>query len=288
MAFGNKAVRSSAFLKIAIQGMSGVGKTFTALLIAAVLGKKIGLLDSEYKSALKSAGRPGIPEFQHQPMTEHSVQEYIAQTSLAAEDGIDVLIYDSWSHSWIAALEAVDAMGGNKFSNGWKAVTPLVKSLIHKMLSYPGHCIATMRLDAEWLVEKDDRGKAVPRKVGTKPVAGKGAEYEFDWVLELTPEGKVIVVKTRNGELLPLGSVHDRADLPKIAKRLVDWLNEGAPLSPFQQAAEQLRFADSLASLDRISQTVVPAHLKQHPGDRDQLLALYKQRRAALEMEKSA
>lgn len=232
MGFGREAVRSSAKLKLAVLGMSGTGKTFSSLLMAAELGTKIGLLDSEFQSALKCAGRAGIPRFMHQPMSEHSLQEYISYTAVAAEDGIDVLIYDSWSHSWIAALEAVDAMGGNKFSNGWKAITPLVKSFIHKMLSYPGHCIATIRLDAEWLVEKDERGKAVPRKVGTRPVAGKGAEFDFDWVLELTPEGKVIVAKTRNGELLPLGSVHDRNDLPKLARRLVKWLSEGGPSLP--------------------------------------------------------
>jgi len=245
MAFENDAVRSSAKLKIAIQGPGGSGKTFSALLMAGALGGKIGLLDSEFGSALKSAGRPGIPPFKHEPMAEPSLQDYIAMTDGAASAGINVLIYDSWSHSWTSTLEAVDATGGNKFSNGWKAITPLVKKLIYKMISYPGHCIATFRVDSEWVIEKDDKGKAVPRKIGTKPVAGKGAEYEFDFVLELINDQKVIVQKTRNGELLPLGSIHARADLPKIARRLVDWLNEGAEETAEARLGRRIDVADS-------------------------------------------
>lgn len=244
MAFENDAVRSAAKLKIAIQGPGGSGKTYSSLLMAAALGGKIGLLDSEFSSALKSAGRPGIPVFKHEPMGDPSLQEYIAMTDGAAEAGVAVLIYDSWSHSWVSALEAVDAQAStNKFAN-WKTVTPLVKKLIQKMVSYPGHCIATFRVDSEWVIEKDERGKNIPRKIGTKPVAGKGAEYEFDFVLELIADEKVIVQKTRNGELLPLGSVHARSDLPKIARRLVEWLNEGAPEADEEKLGKRIDTAD--------------------------------------------
>lgn len=258
MAFGVEAKRSSAKLRIAILGLPGVGKTFSALLMAAELGGVIGLLDSEHESALKSVGRTGIPRFRHQPMTEHSLQEFIAQTGAAAEAGVSVLIYDSWSHSWISALEAVDAMGGNKFSNGWKTISPLQKKLTDRMIAYPGHIIATMRLDSEYAVEKDDKsGKAVPRKIGLAATARKGTEYEFDFVLRLVDGGKVIVDKSRNGELLPVEGMHDRADLPKIARRLVEWLNEG----------EMETTADVVAKLTRRANVADTEGLKSLGGE---------------------
>ncbi len=246
MAFGREAVRSAAKLKIALQGPGGSGKTTSALIMAGVIGRKVGLLDSEFESALKSVGRTGVPPFRHEPLKDPTLQDYIEMTRAAEEAGIDVLIYDSWSHSWTSALEAVDAQAStNKFAN-WKTVTPLVKKLIRKMVSYPGHCIATFRVDTEWVIEKDERtGKNVPRKIGTKPVAGKGAEYEFDFVLELIADEKVIVQKTRNGELLPLGSIHDRSELPKIAHRLVDWLNEGAEETTEAKLGRRIDVADS-------------------------------------------
>lgn len=260
MAFGREAVRSAAKLKIALEGPPGVGKTHSALLIAKELvtpGKRIGLLDSENGRALKSVGQPGIPPFLHQPMPEPTLQEYIDQTEEAKADGVDVLIYDSWSHSWSAALEAVDAMGGNKFSNGWKAVSPLVKKLIRLMLGYPGHCIATMRVDTDWAMEKDEKsGKVLPQKVGLKTVAGKGVDYEFDWVLRFVGAQKLVVMKTTNEALLPLNSVVDRADLPKVARRLVEWLNEGKPRTEedelIETLAEAIRATATLEELDAL------------------------------------
>lgn len=263
MGFGRVAVRSAARLKIALEGPPGVGKTFTALLVAKELGgKRIGLLDSENGRALKCVGQPGIPEFLHEPLADPTVQQYIEKTDEAAEDGVDVFIYDSWSHSWTSALEAVDAMGGNKFSNGWKAVSPLVKKLIRKMLGYPGHCIATMRVDTDWAMEKDERtGKVVPQKVGLKTVAGKGVDYEFDWVLRFLGNGKLIVMKTTNEALLPLNAIVDRADVPKIARRLVEWLNEAGPRTETDELADAIRFTSTLESLDALGKGRLKAAL---------------------------
>jgi len=246
MAFGTTAVRSAAKLKIALEGPPGCGKTFSALLMAKELGSRIGMLDSENGRALKSVGQPGIPSFLHEPLADPTIQEYLEKTDAAAADGVDVLIYDSWSHSWMAALEAVDAMGGNKFSNGWKAISPLVKKLIRKMLAYPGHIIATMRVDTDWSMEKYEKsGKVIPQKIGLKTVAGKGVDYEFDWVLRFVGAGKLVVMKTTNEALLPLNTVIDRADLPKIARRLVEWLQEGKQGTPRELISQRIAVATS-------------------------------------------
>jgi hypothetical protein len=279
MSFGTEAVRSAAKLKIALEGPGGCGKTHSSLLMAKELGKRIGHLDSENGRALKSVGQPGIPSFLHEPLPDPSLQEYLEKTDAAAADGIDVLIYDSWSHSWTSALEAVDAMGGNKFSNGWKAVSPMIKRLIRKMLAYPGHCIATMRVDTDWAMEKDEKsGKVIPQKVGLKTVAGKGVEYEFDWVLRFVGANKLVVMKTTNEILLPLNSVVDRADLPKIARRLVEWLNEGATLSPRDAMAERIRFAGTDAAL----KTLIPEMVVLSDADKAALRPLYGARVAEL------
>ena len=46
-----KATKSAVFLKLALTGPTGSGKTFSALRLASGLGKKIALLDTENGSA---------------------------------------------------------------------------------------------------------------------------------------------------------------------------------------------------------------------------------------------
>lgn len=278
MAFDVVAEKTDAKLRLALIGLSGAGKTYSALLMAAELGEaKIGLIDSEHKSAKKHVGEPGIPKFFHESLEDTSPQEYIAKTDEAAEAGAGVLIYDSWSHSWMAALEAVDRMGGNKFSNGWKSVSPVVNKLVKKMICYPGHVIATMRTKAEYVVEKDEKtGKAIPRKIGMAPVAREGTDFEFDFVLELNPDGNVTVVKTRNGRLLPLGHSFPRTDLPQVGRTLKAWLSEGAPVSPRDAMAERIRFAADDAALSAL----VDDMKRLSEEDRVALRPLYMARKA--------
>lgn len=287
MGFGVIAERKNSFLRLALEGLSGTGKTYSALVMMEALGcRKIGLLDSEHRSALKHAGAKGIPRFLHEPLEEHTIQAYLQKMEEAAADNVDGLIIDSWSHSWIAALAAVDAMGGNKYTNGWKAISPLVKQLNDSMLRYPGHEIATLRLEDEYAVEKDEKtGKAVPRKIGLKPVARKGTDYEFDFVLTLGGDGNVTVSKTRWGDRLPLGSVFPRSDLGKVAHDLRAWLSEGVPQTPLERLADGLRFAANEAALMKAATEIKPLVDSGAitSAQRDDLFARYTARKAELQ-----
>jgi hypothetical protein len=253
MAFETLASRKNAKLRLALEGVSGAGKTYSALLFAAAFGAlKIGVLDSERGSSQLYAGEPGLPPFYPEDLQDKTIQEYIEKIGDAAAAGIDFLIIDSYSHSWISALETVDAMGGNKFSNGWKTVSPMVRKLNDVILSYPGHVLCTMRSKADYVVEKDEKtGKSIPKKVGLAAVTREGTEYEFTIVLDLTKDGTISVSKTRCGKLNS-ASVYRWEDVPKIARTIKDWLNEGAPQSPREAMLERIRFAQSRAQVDAL------------------------------------
>lgn len=275
MAFGTLATRKNARLRLALSGTAGAGKTYSALLLAKEFGSKIGVMDSEHGSASKYAGAPGIPPFFLEELEEKDVQEYTAKVREAAEAGIDVLVIDSYSHSWIGAQETVDKMGGSKFSNGWKVVSPLVTKLVDTILSYPGHVIATMRSKAEYVIETDDKGKNVPRKIGLAAVARPGTEYEFDVMLDLTPDGALTVSKTRCSVLN--GHIYTRDDVSKIGKTLKAWLSEGAPLTPVDALKSEIRTAtaEQLGALVEV--------IKQLPAeDRAQLKGVYAARKKQL------
>lgn len=52
------ATKRQAKLRLALDGPSGSGKTYSALAIAAALGERIALIDTEHGSASKYAGDP--------------------------------------------------------------------------------------------------------------------------------------------------------------------------------------------------------------------------------------
>ena len=98
--------------------------------------------------------------------------------------------------------------------------------MIDALLAYPGHVIVTMRAKTEYVVDSDERGRKVPRKVGLKPDQRDGIEYEFDIVGELDQENTLVISKSRAKSLS--GMVVNKPDT-RFAERILEWLNAGRP-----------------------------------------------------------
>ena len=231
MAFA-PAKRRSAKLRLALSGVSGSGKTYTSIQIAKLLGTKVGVIDSERKSASLYARPEGAPEgpgswdFAVSELDSQSPQAYLEAIKDAAREGIDALVIDSYSHSWLRALEQVD-LASSKIT-GWRDTGPLVTRLVDAVLSYPGHVLCTFREKATHEVEKNERGQISMKKVGLAPVAREGMEYEFGVWLKLTANGGLTVDKSRC-DSLPVGAIYSRQDIPEMVGHLRSWLDLGAP-----------------------------------------------------------
>jgi len=220
-----KATKQQAKLRCAVFGPSGAGKTFTALRIAKGMGGTIGLIDTEHASASKYADRF---DFITCNLDDKSIPSYIDMIKVAAENKIDVLIIDSMSHGWQELLQEIDKLAKAKYHGNtwgaWSEGTPKQKMLVEAILSYPGHVIATMRSKTECATEKTDNGKTKPTRVGLTPEQGKGIEYEFDLLIELSTEHIGNVLKDRTGKFQDkLISKPDE----KFGKKLIEWLNDG-------------------------------------------------------------
>jgi hypothetical protein len=155
----------------------------------------------------------------------------IAALEAAKQGGFEVVIIDSLSHFWMGTggmLEQVDHAarrtgGGNSFA-GWKEARPMERAMIDAMLAYPGHVIVTMRTKTEYVVEENERGKKIPRKIGTKPEQRDGIEYEFDVVGDLDLENTLVVAKTRCSALAK--AVLREPD-EEFGKTIAAWLDHG-------------------------------------------------------------
>ena len=282
------ASRTNARLRLAVSGVSGAGKTLSALKMAAALGgKRIGVIDSEKRSASLYVGLPGVPEFStdedFEKLESPTLADYQASIVRFAEAGCDVLIVDSLSHSWKAALEAVDRAGG--WVKAGKTITPALAKLTNSLLTYPGHVIATMRSKMEFVVEKNEKGQNALKKVGLAPEVRADTEYEFTVFLDLVKENdksvSVTVQKSRCGEALPDGSVFDRSELPKVAVRLRDWL-AGSGISPRSEALERIRFAGDAATLALAAKWIAENNGSLSDDDRGALREAYLARKASI------
>lgn len=225
-----KATKKSARLRMALIGVAGAGKTYTALSIASHLGQKIAVLDTERGSASKYSD---IFEFDVMEPETFSPKTYTDAILAAEEAGYDVIILDSLSHAWAGkdgALELVDrasrrAQSNNNFG-AWRDVTPLHNAMVDTIIGAKIHVIATMRAKTEYVQEKDPKtGKTSVRKVGMAPVQRDGLEYEFDVVADIDAENNLVIGKTRCPAIA--GAVFNKAGRD-VASRLKSWLTDGA------------------------------------------------------------
>lgn len=236
-----KAQKADSKLRMTIIGPPGSGKTYSALAIASGLGGKIALVDTEHGSAAKYADLFTFDTVCFE--APFHPDRYVNLLSIAAEHGYDVLVIDSLSHAWSGSgglLEIVDQIAARmKTSNtfaAWKDATPIHNRLIEAMLSSPLHIIATMRSKVEYILEENNRGKKVPRKVGMAPIQRDGMEYEFDIVGEMDMDNRMIIQKTRCPLLA--GKVIEKPG-QDIANTLRAWLSGPDLETPKKQKKPQ-------------------------------------------------
>lgn len=233
---------------MAIAGVSGGGKTFTALKLASYLGKSTALLDTERSSAEIYSNDF---DFDVAQLTNHHPQKYVDAINQAAEGGYDTLIIDSLSHAWIGKDGALDLVSkqGRSF-NAWGKVTPLLDKLTDTLLAYPGHVIATMRQKQSYSQDKDDKGKTTVTKVGLSTQQRDGIDFEFDVFGSMDTMNTMSIEKSRCPELAGQMFAMPGQELAKI---LMGWL-EGNPSEPvkFVQAQEEPKESVSKLSDEQV------------------------------------
>lgn len=234
MAF-KKAQKTQSKLRFAIMGPSGSGKTYSALAIASALvpGGRIAVIDSERGSASKYADKF---DFDVCELETFSMKTYMQSIHDAEAAGYDVLIIDSLSHVWSGqggAIEAKEhAEAKMKNPNGfsaWREITPEWNRLLDTITGAKLHVVGTMRSKTEYSLEKDDRGKVTPRKIGMAPIFRDQGEYEFDVVGEMNLEHDLIITKTRCDTLD--GRVFNKPG-EDVGATLRAWLSDGVKATP--------------------------------------------------------
>lgn len=213
--------------RIALTGPAGSGKTYTALMLATTLADRVAAIDTERGKMLEHATRF---KFSHYAPSRFDPRDLIKQLAKAAHYGYGAVVIDSLSHYWMGeggALEFVDSYEGKvggKFQSGWKDFRPIENAMWSAIMGYPGHVIATMRVQTAYEIERDTNGKPKPVKVGMKPVQRDSMDYEFSILGEMDRAHALTITKSTCEDL-----VDGRFNKPgiEVAQIIENWCQQG-------------------------------------------------------------
>jgi len=242
-----KAQRKHAKLRLGLTGVSGSGKTFSALCIArGLVGEegKIALVDTEagsgelYGEQFNYDYARIIPPFHP--------NKYIDAISGAEDAGYDIIILDSISHEWrgtgglLEMKDRVDSSNKNPFS-GWKEVNPIHNAFVDKMLQCSMHLIATLRTKIKYEINQVDGGKLQVKRVGLEPVQREDLEYEFTTNFLLDGETHIATtIKDRTSLFDGLQFVPSK----ETGEILREWLESGADPAKISKASKERLLTD--------------------------------------------
>lgn len=255
------AQRTAAFLRVGLGGPTGSGKSYTGirlgLLLCKEFGGKLAVIDTEDKSASLYQGieaPDGVPwEFDVCDLVKghRAPQDYIRALNNAADAKYGVVLIDSITHAWTDMLAQVDKKAGDKENSftAWRSVTPQHSALVDAITGYPGHIIFTVRMKMEYVLEKNEKGKMEPRKVGLAPVFRDGIEYESTVFADLDQDHTLRITKTRISALD--GLVVPRPG-PELSRPMIEFMRSAPPPPDHDNEwlAERERFEAGLLKLE--------------------------------------
>lgn len=220
-----KAERKKAKLRLALTGVSGCGKTYSALRIATGMGGRIAVIDTENDSSSLYATEF---DFSSVNLDDHSPESYIKAINDAIKEGFNIVIVDSLSHVWTFCKAEVDKVAEKTFKGNswaaWSKVTPRYDALIQCLIQSNVHVITTMRAKTE-TSQIDVNGRKKVIKLGMKTEMRDGIEFEFTTVIDIDHE--------TNGAAVSKDRTHvfkGRDHLPLdegIGAALMTWLVDG-------------------------------------------------------------
>ncbi len=218
-----KSEKKDFKLKIGLSGASGFGKTYSSLLLAYGITddwSKIAVIDSENGSSNLYAHLGDFSVLKLLP--PYSPENYIKAIRMCENALKEVIIIDSITHEWKGiggCLEMHSKLGG-RFQD-WSKITPRHQAFVDAILMSDSHIITTARRRIEYVMDRDEKGKLLVTKVGTKEETRNGFEYELTVNFELLGHGFLAkTTKDRTGIF-----VNDRNFMidDSIGKRLVKW-----------------------------------------------------------------
>ena len=183
-----KAQRQGARLLIQLSGVSGSGKTYTALQLAYGLAgnnaDKVVMIDTENRRGSLYADCLPQPFNIIDFYAPFSPQRYIQAIEAACNAGAEVIVIDSVTHEWESEGGCEWMANQTRFPD-WKRAKAEHKRFMTHMLQSPAHIIACTR--AREKVDFSDPKN--PRPLGIQPIQEKNFSFEATVSLMMHDQG---------------------------------------------------------------------------------------------------
>ena len=286
-----KAQRNDSFIKLALMGPSGSGKSYSGLKLArGLVGPtgKIAVIDTENGSARLYSD---LTEFFHCDLAApFESRKFIDAINEAERAGFDCVVIDSLSALWTWVLDHknnLDRKGGNSFIN-WADAGKVFNEALQVVLQAKLHVIACMRSKQEYVLQEETnfKGKTVqvPKKVGLAPVMRDNIEYEFTTVLEIGMDHKATPSKDRTGLFIDRTFQIDE----KTGQQIAGWLSGISmpdalcrmPCSEIDNFLALIHNAESKDALNKIGQQIKVSTLPE--SEKDVIRDVYRERYKSL------
>lgn len=184
------AERQGARLLIQLSGVSGSGKTYSALQLAYGLAggdasKVVGIDTENRRMSLNADILPGGARFRVlEFFAPFSPDRYIAAIDAACKAGAEVIVIDSVTHEWESEGGCEWIANQTRFPD-WKRAKAEHKRFMTHMLQSPAHIIACTR--AREKVDFSDPKN--PRPLGIQPIQEKNFSFEATVSLMMHDQG---------------------------------------------------------------------------------------------------
>lgn len=192
MSFEVKTVeRTGAHLLIQLSGVSGGGKTYSALQLAYGLAggdasKVVGIDTENRRMALNADILPGGARFKIiEFFAPFSPDRYIEAIDAACHAGAEVIVIDSVSHEWESEGGCEWIANQTRFPD-WRTAKSKHKRFMTHMLQCPAHIIVCSR--AREKVDFTDPKN--PKSLGIQPITEKNFSFEATVSLMMQDQGR--------------------------------------------------------------------------------------------------
>lgn len=225
-----RARREGSHCLISMEGSSGDGKTYSAILLMRGLvgpDKKFGLLDTETGRGKIYADLAGGYEYGEltPPFTP---ERYTAAIKAAEASGLAGLIIDSASHEWegIGGIGEIAEAGSAKGLQKWAKPKARHKKFMWSILTTRMHIIVCLRAKEKMLQQGNEVVSG-----GWVPIQEKGFGYEMTVRLFFAGTGKKGVPELRKCPQDLLGAFPEGAQISvETGARIAEWVHGGVPV----------------------------------------------------------